>query len=177
MFANKQSWCIMKKSQNSLSESFFIFYVNPMKIILLDDVPKVGRKNEIKEVSDGLAKNMLIPKGLAIFATADAQAKLIKKAKEKTESKNKAHDKIEHNKSELERRTFTVKVKVGDKGQIFSGVHEKDIASAVFQKTKITLDKTGIQAHKAIKELGEHLVTVKLGQGISANIKINVESL
>lgn len=148
-----------------------------MKIILLEDVPKVGRKNEIKEVSDGLAKNMLIPKGLAIFATTDAQAKLVKKAKEKIQSKNKALEKIKQHKSELERRTFTVKVKVGDKGQIFSGVHEKDIASAVFQKTKIELDKTGIQAHKAIKELGEHVVTVKLGQGITANIKINVEAI
>lgn len=148
-----------------------------MKIILLTDVPKVGRKNEIKEVSDGLAKNMLIPKGLAMLATPEAQAKLARKAKEKSESTTKGLEKLHTNKAELERRTFTVKVKVGNKGQIFAGVHEKDIADAIYQKTKIKVEKHQIGAHKTIKELGVHVIDIKLGQGIIAKTKINVDGL
>jgi large subunit ribosomal protein L9 len=148
-----------------------------MKVILIKDVPKVGRKGEIKEVSDGLANNMLLRKGLAVLATKEAQDKLAKEQRQKSDSALKASQKAQHNKVELERRTFTVKVKVGDKGQVFGGVHERDIAAAIFQKTKIELDKTQIDAHKGIKTLGEHIVNIKLGQGILAKVKINLENL
>jgi large subunit ribosomal protein L9 len=148
-----------------------------MKVILLTDVPKIGRKGELKEVSDGFAKNMLIRKNLAILATKEAQAKITKEQANQSETKQKAKTKAEQSKNELERRTFTVKVKVGEKGQIFSGVHEKDIAAAIFQKTKIQLDKNQIDAHKGIKQLGEHVINIKLGQGITAKTKINLEPL
>lgn len=165
---------ILKKSRNSHLESFLFFI--PMKVILLTDVPKIGRKGEIKEVSDGFANNMLLRKGLAALATAEAQAKLAKEQKGKTEAKQKALMRAEHDKAELERRTFTVKVKVGDKGQLFSGVHEKDIAAAIFQKTKIEVDKSKIDAHHGIKQLGEHIIDIKLAPGIIAKTKINLES-
>ncbi len=148
-----------------------------MKVILIKDVPKVGRNGEIKEVNAGFATNFLIKKGLAKLATADAQKDLEKGKKELTAKKQKELDKLHLAKKELERRTFTVKIKTGDKGQIFGGVHEKDIASAIFQKTKIQLDKSQIGANKGIKELGEHIISIKLGQGITANTKINIESL
>ncbi len=148
-----------------------------MKVILLTDVPKIGRKGEVKEVSDGLANNKLFPKKLAMLATTEAQAKLAKELKGKSEAKDKAIRKAQVTKTDLERRTFSVKVKTGDKGQVFSGVHEKDIAAAIFQKTKIQIDKSQIDAHKGIKKLGEHTITLKLGLGITANIKLNIESL
>ncbi len=113
-----------------------------MKVILLKDVAKVGKQGEIKEVSDGLANNMLLRKGLAIIATEEARNKLAKESKEKTAAKNKAIRKAQLEKDELERRIFTVKVKTGAKGQVFSGVHEKDIAVAIYQKTKIEVDKS-----------------------------------
>jgi large subunit ribosomal protein L9 len=148
-----------------------------MKIVLLSDVPKIGHKGEIKEVSDGFAKNMLIRKGLAILATKEAQDKVAKETKDQSESKQRAIKKAQEFKSELERRVFTVKVKTGDKGQIFGGVHEKDIAAAIYQKTKIELDKAHIDAHKGIKQLGEHIINIKLGQGVTAKTKINLEAL
>ena len=148
-----------------------------MKVILLTDVPKIGRTGELKEVSEGLGKNMLLPKGLAVLATKEAQDKVAKEQRTHTEVKQKAIKKAQENKSELERRTFTVKVKTGDKGQIFGGVHEKDIAAAIYQKTKIELDKSGIDAHKGIKQLGEHIINIKLGQGVTAKTKINLEAL
>lgn len=148
-----------------------------MKVILLKDVPKVGRSGEIKEVNAGFATNFLIKKGLAKLATIDAQKDLEKGKRELSAKKQKELDKLNDAKKELEKRTFTVKVKTGDKGQIFGGVHEKDIAAAIFQKTKIKLDKSQIGAHKGIKELGKHLIDIKLGQGILAKTNINVESL
>lgn len=148
-----------------------------MKVVLLKDVPKIGRKGEIKDVSDGFAKNMLIRKGLAVLATKEAQDKVAREQRDHSEAKQRAIKKAQDQKSELERRVFTVKVKTGDKGQIFGGVHEKDIAAAIFQKTKIELDKSGIDAHRGIKQLGEHIINIKLGQGVTARTKINLESL
>ena len=148
-----------------------------MRVILLKDVPKVGRRGEIKEVNDGFAKNMLIKKGLATAATKEAETNLTKQQKEKSEQQKRQDAKIQEQKTELERRTFTVKVKVGDKGQVFGGVHEKDIMAAIYQKTKISLEKAQIEAHKGIKSLGENIITVKLGKGVNAKIKINLESL
>lgn len=148
-----------------------------MKVILIKDVPKVGRNGEIKEVNAGFATNFLIKKGLAKLATVDAQRDLEKGKKELSAKKQKEQDKLIETKDQLERRTFTVKVKTGDKGQIFGGVHEKDIAQAIFQKTKFHLDKNQIGAHKGIKELGEHVIQIKLGSGITANTKINIESI
>lgn len=147
-----------------------------MKVILLTDVAKVGRKGEIKEVSDGLANNMLIRKKLAIVATKEAIDKHTKEQKERSAAKDKAIQQVQLIKTELERRTFTVTVKVGDKGQVFSGVHEKDIAEAIFQKTKIRIEKSQIDAHKGIKTLGEHIVKIKLGHGVTAQTKINLSA-
>ncbi len=147
-----------------------------MKVILLTDIPKVGRRGEIKEVSNGLANNMLIPKKLAVIATKEAETKHTQEQKNQNVAKQKALKMAENHKVDLERRTFTVKVKVGDKGQVFSGVHEKDIAAAIFQKTKIELEKHQIDAHHGIKTLGKHVVNIKLGQGVTAKAKINLEA-
>lgn len=147
-----------------------------MKIILLTDVPKIGRKGELKDVSDGFAKNMLIRKGLAALATKKTQDKVAKEWKDNTAAKQRAIKRAQEYKAELERRTFTVKIKTGDKGQIFGGVHEKDIAEAIYQKTKIVLDKNQVDAHKSIKQLGEHTIDIKLGQGVTAKTKINLEA-
>ena len=148
-----------------------------MEVILLKDVPKIGRQGEIKKVSDGFGTNMLVKKGLAIVATKEAKDKALKTVKSAEDAKIKAKAKSEKNKLELEKRVFTVKVKVGDKGQIFSGVHEKDIAAAILQKTKIQLDKNQFEALHVLKKLGQHFVNIKLGQGVTAKTKINLESL
>lgn len=147
-----------------------------MEVILLKDVPKIGRQGEVKKVSDGFGTNMLIKKGLAVIATKEAKDKVAKLAKSTQDAKAKAKIKFEHNKAELEKRTFTLKVKVGDKGQIFSSVKEKDVASIIFQKTKIQLEKSQFESLHGIKQLGQHIVTIKLGQGITAKTKINLEA-
>lgn len=147
-----------------------------MKIIFLKDTPGQGKKGQIKDVTSGFAENFLIPKGLAQVATADIQARLAKEAKEAEAKNQKDLDKLQSLKIEMEKRTFTVKVKVGEKGQIFGSVHEKDIAAAISAKLNHQLEKNQIEIGGAIKQIGEHQVKVKLGRGIIAGVKINVEA-
>ncbi len=114
---------------------------------------------------------------MAQVATADIQAKIAKEAKEAENKKLKEIGKLQALKSELEKRTFTVKVKVGEKGQIFGSVQEKDIAAAVSAKLNYPLEKNQINIETPIRQTGEHQVKVKLGGGIIAVIKINVEAM
>jgi large subunit ribosomal protein L9 len=147
-----------------------------MKIIFLKDVPGQGKRGEIKEVSSGFAENFLIKKGFAQVATADIQNKIAKEAKEAEIKKLKEIEKLQVLKQDLEKRVFTVKVKVGDKGQVFGSVHEKDIAAVISGKINHPVEKSQVEIPSAIKELGEHQVKVKLAGGIIANVKINVEA-
>ncbi len=148
-----------------------------MKVILLKDVAKIGRRGDIKDVSDGYANNMLIRKGLAAPATATVVEKAARQTQEMRNKEDRLRKLYGKYKEDLEKRTFGIKVKVGDKGQIFGGVHEKDIIHAIHQKTKIELQKHQIDSHRGIKQTGTHEITVKLGQGITAKTKINIEPL
>lgn len=168
-----------KKEPKLSNGEFFCFLINltkKMEVILLKDVPKIGRQGEIKKVSDGFGTNMIIKKGLGILATKEAKAKISTVKKSSEDAKTKAKNKAESAKKELEKRIFTIKVKVGDKGQIFSSIHEKDVSAAIFQKTKIQVEKNQFEPLHGIKKLGEHFITIKLGQGINAKTKINLEA-
>lgn len=146
-----------------------------MKVIFLKELNGTAKKGEIKDVSDGYAKNFLIVKGFAQVATADIQSKIVKEAKELEIKKLKEVGKLQALKQDLEKRTFTVKVKVGDKGQVFGGVHEKDIAKVISDKISHTIEKNQIEIPAAIKQLGDHQVKIKLTGGIIASVKIKVE--
>ncbi len=147
-----------------------------MKVIFLKDITGQGRKGEIKEVNSGYANNFLIAKGFAAVATPEIQAKVNKESKEAETKKLKEIEKLNKLKTDLEKRIFTLKVKVGDKGQIFSGVHENDIAKAINNVLNSEIEKNQISLNAVIKQIGEHVVKVKLGPQISANIKIKVEA-
>lgn len=147
-----------------------------MKIILLKDIANIGKRGEIKEVNDGFAKNSLIPKKLAAIATVEIQTRVAKESREAEEKKQRAHQKLESLKQELQKRTFTIQVKVGDKGQIFGGAHEKDIISVINSKLNTNLDKSVIHLKHPLKEAGVHNVKIKLGHGIETETKINLEA-
>jgi len=148
-----------------------------MKVILLKDVAKIGRKGDIKEVSEGYANNFLVRQGLAKTATAEVQQKAAQELAQAAARQKKEAGRLAQLKTDLEKRIFAVKVKVGDKGQIFGGVHEKDIIQAINSKLGSALDKSQIGPVHGIKALGEHEITLKLGQGITAKTKLNIEAL
>jgi len=147
-----------------------------MKVIFVKDLPGAGKKGEIKEVQSGYGNNFLIAKGFAQIATAQVQAKVDKENKEAQNKKLKEIEKLRVLKADLEKRTFTLKIKVGEKGQVFSSVHEKDILSAINSKIGLELEKSQIKISGVIKTLGIHPVILHLASGITAETKINVEA-
>ena len=148
-----------------------------MKVILLKDVPKIGLRGEICEVSDGYAKNFLLAKKLASVATPDVQDKVAKESRELEDKKKRQSSKLLEFKKDIETKTFTIKVKVGDKGQIFGGAHEKDILQAINAKLGSNFEKSSIHIDHPIKQLAAHKVSVKLGSGTVAIANINIEAL
>lgn len=157
-------------------ESVYPCITESMKVIFLKELTGAGKKGEIKEVSDGYAKNFLIAKGFAQVATAEIQSKMAKEAKEAEAKHQKEISQLQSLKADLEKRVFAVKVKVGDKGQIFSGVHEKDVIKVINDVMRTTLDKNQVDLKAVIKQLGQHEVKLRLAGGISASVKINVEA-
>jgi len=148
-----------------------------MKVIFLKDVPGQGKKGEVKEVSEGYGSNFLIPKGFAQVATKQIQDKVAKETREGQAKQAKAEAKSNALKKDLEKRTFTVRLKVGDKGQIFGGIKDTKVIDAINNKMNTRFDKSALDMPHGIKTIGAHQATIKLGQGMKATITINIEPL
>lgn len=134
-----------------------------MKIILLKDIAKVGRRYETKDISDGYALNMLIPKGLAIAATSEA-VKRISVEKSKEDGERKLHQELLlKNLKELDGVTITMTEKANDKGHLFAGIHKAEIIPEIQKQTRLQVDDSHIMLDKPIKELGDHKIEVAVG--------------
>ncbi len=144
-----------------------------MKIILLKDVAKVGKRFEIKDISDGHAVNMLIPRGLAITATPDTM-KRMEIEKSKDEGQRKIHQELFlMNIKELEGVTVTMTEKANEKGHLFAGVHKAEIIPEVLRQTRLQLHEENINLNKSIKETGEHQIEV-VGAGKSVKFTLKI---
>lgn len=145
-----------------------------MKVILLQDIKNVGRKEQIIEANDGYARNFLFPKKLAIEATKDNMAKLQAK---KTSEANKKKAEIEENRElakKIEKIELTIKVKAGENGKIFGGITSKEIAEELRKQHKYEIDKKRITLKDTIKSLGRFTAEIKFGDGINAELTINI---
>ncbi|MBQ6890122.1 MAG: 50S ribosomal protein L9 [Oscillospiraceae bacterium] len=146
-----------------------------MKVILLQDVKGKGKKGQMIEVSDGYARNFMLPKKLAMEATADAintmrmndKAAAEKAAKEKAEALAIS--------KELRAMTLVVTAKGGGAGRLFGSVTNQEIADALKAKSGIVLDKRKIVIADPIKNVGTYTVTCKLGYEISAPLTVKIE--
>ena len=144
-----------------------------MKIILLKDVAKLGRKYDTKTVSDGHAINLLIPQGLAIAATRDA-VRRIDSLKAATEGERKVQEELMVKNIEgLKTATITIAGKANDKGHLFAGLHKEVIAAEIEKQTRLQVSPEFIQLEHPLKEVGEHVVEVR-GGGKSAKLMIVV---
>ena len=145
-----------------------------MKVILLEDVKALGKKGEIVNVSDGYARNCILPKKLGLEATSKnlndlklKKANEAKVAQEQLEEAQALGKKIEAGKVELA-------IKVGEGGRAFGSVSSKEIAAAVKEYMGYDIDKKKIQLKDAIKTLGTHAVPVKLHQKVTVDLKVIV---
>ena len=146
-----------------------------MKVILLQDVKGKGKKGQMIEVSDGYARNFMLPKKLAIEATADAinTMRMNDKATQERIAKEKA-EALALSK-QLRELTLVVTAKGGGAGRLFGSVTNQEIADALKVKTGITLDKRKIVIADTIKSVGTYTVTCKLGYEITAPLSVKIE--
>ena len=144
-----------------------------MKVILLSDVKKVGKKGEVKNVADGYARNFLIARGLAV-AESDSAKEILNKQKAE-EAKEDAAKRKEANelKGKIEGQEFVFKVKAKD-GKVFNSVSGKQIEEELAKKG-LNIDKKKIKDSKPISTLGYSNVKIELYKDVVANIKVKLE--
>ena len=145
-----------------------------MKVILLQDVKGKGKKGQMIEVSDGYARNYMLPRKIAMEATTDAvnTMRMNDKATAERIAREKAEALATANK--LREMTVVVKAKGGGQGRLFGAVTNAEIAAAL-EKSGIKLDKRKIVLNENIKNVGTYTVTCKLGYEITAPLTVKIE--
>lgn len=140
-----------------------------MKVILLQDVKGIGRRNEVKEVRDGYAMNYLIPKKLAAPATKPTLTK-------KQEEEKKLHttiDKYKKASEALKEKVLDIPLKTGKAGEVFGSITKDDIQNRLLQEEAVYKD-VEVLLPQPIKSLGQHAIEIKFGHGIRGQVRINV---
>lgn len=145
-----------------------------MKIILLEDVKTLGKKGDIVNVSDGYARNAILPKKLGVEATAKNlnDLKLQNQHADKVAAENL--QKAKELAREVEQQKVVIKIKSGDGGKIFGSVSTKEIAQAAKEQTGLDLDKKKMQLTDPIKALGTYEVLVKLHPQVTTKLTVQV---
>ena len=145
-----------------------------MKIILLQDVSSLGRKGDIKEVADGYAANLLIPKGLA----KKVDASVLNEKKQNVQAQDFKHGELlkeaEEQKAKLESADIVFKLKFGEGGKAFGGVSSKEIEGELTKK-RIIVDKKKIELEDVLKNQGKYPVKIRLYGGVSAQLTVSIE--
>ena len=146
-----------------------------MKVIFLQDVSSKGRTGEIKEVADGYAYNYLIPRGLAVAATAAAVK--MAEIKLKSDAKRKAveHEEMEKVAEEVHGKELTFQAKAASAERIHGSVTSADIAEKLEKLVGYEIDKKKIALDEPLRKLGEHNVSLNFAKGIEASIKVIIE--
>ncbi|MDO8492727.1 MAG: 50S ribosomal protein L9 [bacterium] len=147
-----------------------------MRVILLQDVPKVGKKYEVKEVSGGYASNFLFPKKLAIVATKESSVKAESERQRITDLHKMQEDLLSKNLAGLAEIKVTLKEKANESGHLYSKVHAEEIAKAVKEQTGLDVQAQFIELKEPIKAIGEHNITVT-AHGKKATFVLNIEKL
>ncbi len=148
-----------------------------MKVILMQDVKGKGKKGQMIEVSDGYARNYMLPRKLAVEATADAMN--TKKMNDKAAAEKMAREKAEAMEisRQIREMTLVVTAKGGGAGRLFGSVTNQEIADTLKAKTGIALDKRKIVIADPIKNVGTYTVTCKLGYEITAPLTVKIEEM
>ncbi len=146
-----------------------------MKVILLQDVKGKGKKGQMIEVSDGYARNYMLPRKIAMEATADAVNTM--RMNDKATAERIAREKAEAMQiaKRLRELTLVVKAKGGGAGRLFGSVTNQEIADALEKSSGIKLDKRKIVIADTIKSVGTYTVTCKLGYEITAPLTVKIE--
>ena len=146
-----------------------------MRVILKREVRGLGRPGEVKDVADGYAQNFLLPRGLAIEATAGELKHLAQERQADKAKKDRAHLDAEELAARLATITLVFKLKAGDQGKTFGSVTNKDVAEALRTEHGIDVDRTKIVLTDPVRALGTHSVEIRLLPDVRAKVTIAVE--
>ena len=145
-----------------------------MKVILLQDVPGSGKRDDIVNVSDGYARNFLFPKKLAVEATAGASKEIERKraaaARAEAEAKAEATAKA----AEMKGKIVVLPVKCGEKGRLYGSITSADVVGELERQHGVKVDKKKVELSEQVKQVGDYAITVKLHAGISATMTLHV---
>jgi len=145
-----------------------------MKVILLQDVPGTGKKNQVLSVSDGFARNYLLPRKWAVEAGESAVKEIERKqeAERKLEAERRAQ--AEKVGEELRKKTVVLPVKCGEKGRLYGSVTVQEIAAALEKQHGVTLDKRKLELSEPIRTTGEYELQVTVYSGIKVPMKVSI---
>lgn len=148
-----------------------------MKIILIQDVKKLGKKGEIVEVSDGYARNYVLPQKLGLEAnTKNLNDLKLQKQKEEKDAK-KLLDDAKELAAQIAEQVVTVKMKAGEGGKVFGSVSSKEIAEAMKKQSSLEIDKKKIQLQEPIRSFGFHEVGIRLHPQVTGTLRVKVEEV
>jgi len=145
-----------------------------MKVILTQDIKSVGKKGQIINASDGYARNYLLPKKLAVVADNANLNELKTKQDANKYKKDMSKANAEELAEKMKGFELIFKIKAGDNGKTFGSVTAKDIAEGLNKKYFVEVDKKKIGMNDAIKTLGTYMIDIKLFEGITGKLKVNV---
>lgn len=145
-----------------------------MKVILLQDVPKIGRKYDVKEVSNGYGRNFLLAQGLAEIATEKAINGVAKQKAQHSEERKIQEDLLMKNLEDLNDVTIVMQEKANELGHLFAGIHKEEIIPVIKEQTHLDMDADHIVLEHPIKELGDHNIDVEVGDK-KVTFKLTVE--
>lgn len=145
-----------------------------MKVVLLSDVKKLGKRSDIIEVSDGYARNMLIKKGVAVEATASNLNDLKLKLKNEEKIEKEKYDIAVSQKSIIESKEIMLKIKAGSNGKTFGSITSKEISDAIKLNFNIDVEKKKIEVDEAIKNIGVYDIKIKLHKDVEATLSLRV---
>ena len=148
-----------------------------MKVILLADVKSVGKRDDIVNVSDGYARNMLFPKKLAVEATPKNMKDIQLKKQNEARIAEAQQKEAQAFAKELEEKTVTVGIKVGAGGKTFGSVSTKEIADAAKEQFGIELDRKTMVRASPLRELGDSSVQVRVHPKVTAQLKVLVKEI
>lgn len=148
-----------------------------MKVVLLRDIKKLGKKSEIIEVSDGYARNVLIKNGDAQEATNKNLNDLKLKLKNEEKKDANLRKEAETLSTKISKENFILKIKTGQSGKTYGSIGSKDIAELLKDKMNIDIDKRDIDLDDPIKNVGRYSIKVKLYKDITADVNLTVEDL
>lgn len=147
-----------------------------MKVILIKDVKKLGKEGDVKEVSDGYARNYLIPQGCAVEATQNKLKEVAEKGLRREKQKNKEENAALQLKEKLEGKKVTIYARTGAGDKLFGAITPREVAEALQKEHGVKIDKKKIELGDPIKHLGNYQAKLKIYPTIQANIEVIITS-